>query len=78
MPEPQQLEEVVANWLEERLILQQFTHENCPPEKDVTTCIKDADGKHRPCMECHIEYVKEETRSLCVELYLGLPRLRRR
>ncbi|KKL03964.1 hypothetical protein LCGC14_2620770, partial [marine sediment metagenome] len=57
MTKQEDIQQVIDEVLSDALILEQFTHENCPPNADNADCKLKPEVKHRRCVECWQEFV---------------------
>jgi len=53
------LRENLIGLFTEEIFISFWTHESCPPGKDVDGCPKNESGKHEPCMPCWKEWLTE-------------------
>src|SRR4030042_5618180 len=53
------VKESIRRLFSEEMLLCFWTHEHCPPGKEVVNCPINVLGKHKPCMPCWGEWVEK-------------------
>ena len=69
MTKQEDIQQVIDEVLSDALILEQFTHENCPPNADNADCKLKPEVKHRRCVECWQEFVDKLNLTLRQKLH---------